>query len=176
MDQLYLKKLKAQYAYLKVECEYNDNIYKDAIDEFNKYFKDKINLKADKKESKTSGRIETMDKKKLKPTVDKIYKKLAQKLHPDKLTGTEEAFRELQDSIENKDMDRVFELAEEYEVDISPMLESEEFYAQNISDLEEKLKQQNTTLAMLWHNAEDSTKDRLEQKIISHYGESNNID
>ena len=73
-------------------------------------------------------------------------------------------------------MDRVFELAEEYEVDISPMLESEDFYAQNISDLEEKLKQQNTTLAMLWHNAEDSTKDQLEQKIISHYGESNNID
>jgi deoxyhypusine synthase len=171
MAQLYLKKLKAQYAYLKVECEYNDSIYKDAIHEFNEYFKDKINLKAEEKELKTTNRASMITKKKLKPTVDKIYKKLAQKLHPDKRTGTEEAFRELQDSIEKKDMDRVIELAEEYEVDISLVVDTEEFYTQNISDLEEKLKHQNTTLAMLWHNAEESTRERLEQKIISHYGE-----
>jgi|TARA_R110000824_G_scaffold111026_1_gene259238 hypothetical protein len=175
MDQLYLKKLKAQYAYLRVECEYNDSIYKNAIDEFNKYFKDKINLKASEKELKTSDRTPMTSKKKLKPTVDKIYKKLAQKLHPDKKTGTEEAFRELQDSIEKKDMGRVIELAEEYGVDISPVVDTEEFYIQNITDIEEKLKHQNTTLAMMWHNTEESNRERLEQKIISHYGDVNII-
>jgi hypothetical protein len=132
MAQLYLKKLKAQYAYLKAECEYNDDIYKDAIDEFNEHFKDKINLKTDEKELKTTKRVPMIDKKKLKPTVNKIYKKLAQKLHPDKATGTEEAFRELQQSIEKKDMDRVIELAEEYKVDISPMVDTEEFYTEHI--------------------------------------------
>tara|TARA_R110000824_G_scaffold255577_1_gene444520 strand:+ start:6903 stop:7433 length:531 start_codon:yes stop_codon:yes gene_type:complete len=175
MDQLYLKKLKAQYAYLRVECEYNDTVYKDAIDKFNKHFKDKINLKAEEKELKTSDRTPMTPKKKLKPTVDKIYKKLAQKLHPDKKTGTEEAFRELQDSIEKKDMTRVMELAEEHGVDISPVVDTEEFYTQNITDLEEKLKHQNTTLAMLWHNAKESAREQLEQKIISHYSEANII-
>ena len=174
MARLYLKKLKAQYAYLKAECEYTDDIYKDAIHKFNEHFKDKINLKAEE-EKKTTGRVPMIDKKKLKPTVDKIYKKLAQKLHPDKATGTEEAFRELQESIEKKDMDRVFELAEEYNVDISPVVDTEEFYVQNISDLEEKLEQQNTTLAMLWYNAKESTKEQLEQKIISRYSETHII-
>lgn len=175
MDQLYLKKLKAQYAYLKVECEYNDDIYKDAIRKFNKHFGDKINLKTQEKESKVTDRAPMRSNKKLKPVMDKIYKKMAQKMHPDKSTGTEEAFRDLQASIEKKDMDRVMKLAEEYDVDITPVVDTEEFYMQNISDLEEKLKQQNTTLAMLWHNAKDSTREYLEQKIISHYGESNII-
>tara|TARA_R100000008_G_scaffold82924_1_gene67710 strand:- start:88 stop:600 length:513 start_codon:yes stop_codon:yes gene_type:complete len=167
-SQLYLKKLKAQYEYLKAEHEYNNDVYGTAIQEFNEYFKDKINLK-----SEPTTQTKKQKKPILKPTVDKIYKKLAQKLHPDKKTGTEEAFQDLQTSIENKNMDRVIELAEEYDVDISPVIDTEEFYTQNISDLEEKIKNQNSTLAMLWHNSDKSNRGQLEQKIISHYGERN---
>ena len=87
-SQLYLKKLKAQYEYLKAEHEYNNDVYGTAIQEFNEYFKDKINLK-----SEPTTQTKKQKKPILKPTVDKIYKKLAQKLHPDKKTGTEEAFQ-----------------------------------------------------------------------------------
>lgn len=170
-QELYRKKLKAEYEYLKMEHQYQNHIYNQAIQAFNEYFKDKIDLKTDKEtvEQKISKR------KKLKPTVKKIYKKLAQKLHPDKVGGSEKAFQELQKSIDDKNIDRVIELAEEYDVDIQSTIETEEFYKQNISDLQDRIKEQNTTLAMLWYRAEESSKDQLEQKIISHYRRVNNL-
>ena len=50
-DKLYLKKLKSEYEYLKVEVQYQANLFEKAKSEFDKRFTDKLNLNvpADKK-------------------------------------------------------------------------------------------------------------------------------
>ena len=43
-DELYFKKLKSEYEYLKAEVEYQGNLFKKARDEFDKRFQDKLDL------------------------------------------------------------------------------------------------------------------------------------
>ena len=43
-DKLYLKKLKSEYEYLKVEVQYQANLFEKAKSEFDKRFTDKLNL------------------------------------------------------------------------------------------------------------------------------------
>ncbi len=42
-DELYLKKIRAEYEYLKAEEQYQKKIFDKAIDEFDEYFGEKIN-------------------------------------------------------------------------------------------------------------------------------------
>ena len=88
-DELYLKKLKSEYEYLKAEVQYQANLFVEAKGEFDKRFTDKLNLNVP--ESKKIKEEKTVRKKSL----DKVYKKLAQKIHPDKKTGDSDDFKKL---------------------------------------------------------------------------------
>ena len=72
------------------------------------------------------GTKRTQRKKRTK-SLDKVYKKLAQKIHPDKKTGDDKDFKKLKESVDEYDMDSVVDLAHEYNVDISLEVDEEDF-------------------------------------------------
>ena len=96
-DKLYLKKLKSEYEYLKVEVQYQANLFEKAKSEFDKRFTDKLNLNVpDSKKVKEEKPVR-------KKSLDKVYKKLAQKIHPDKKTGDSDDFKKLKKSVDDSD-------------------------------------------------------------------------
>ena len=163
-DELYLKKLKSEYEYLKVEVEYQAELFEKARMEFDKRFSDKLNLNVPK--SKTVKEKKPIRKKSL----DKVYKKLAQKIHPDKKTGDPDDFKKLKKSVDDSDMDVVIDLADEYDVDISVEVDEEEFLLQKIERLKNKLDYFNRTLIMQWYKIDENEKNNFENIILNTLG------
>ena len=163
-DKLYLKKLKSEYEYLKVEVQYQANLFEKAKSEFDKRFTDKLNLNVpDSKKVKEEKPVR-------KKSLDKVYKKLAQKIHPDKKTGDSDDFKKLKKSVDDSDMDVVIDLADEYDVDISVEVDEEEFLLQKIERLKNKLDYFNRTLIMQWYNVDDGEREHFEDVIMATLG------
>ena len=163
-DELYLKKLKSEYEYLKAEVQYQANLFVEAKGEFDKRFTDKLNLNVP--ESKKVKEEKTVRKKSL----DKVYKKLAQKIHPDKKTGDSDDFKKLKKSVDDSDMDTVIDLADEYDVDISVEVNEEEFLLQKIERLKKRLDYYDRTLIMQWYKIDEKEKDNFENIILKTLG------
>ena len=162
MDELYLKKLKSEYDYLKSEVEYQSSLFKKARDEFDKRFQDKLDLTVPENK-----KIKEEDKsKKRTKSLDKVYKKLAQKIHPDKKTGDTDDFKRLKEIVDEYDMDAVIDLADEYDVDIAVDIDEEEFLTTNIKKLKDKLQFYGKTLIMQWYNVDDSEREHFENVIM----------
>ena len=163
-DKLYLKKLKSEYEYLKVEVQYQANLFEKAKSEFDKRFTDKLNLNVpDSKKVKEEKPVR-------KKSLDKVYKKLAQKIHPDKKTGDSDDFKKLKKSVDDSDMDVVIDLADEYDVDISVEVDEEEFLLQKIERLKNKLDYFNRTLIMQWYKIDENENNNFENIIMTTLG------
>ena len=163
-DELYLKKLKSEYQYLKAEVEYQAGLFEKARNEFDERFSNKLNLNIP--ESKKVKEEKPIRKKSL----DKVYKKLAQKIHPDKKTGDSDDFKKLKKSVDDSDMDVVIDLADEYDVDISVEVDEEEFLVGKIERLKNKLDYFNKTLIMQWYKIDENEKNNFENIILNTLG------
>jgi len=163
-DELYLKKLKSEYEYLKAEVEYQAELFEKAKKDFDERFSNKLNLNvpSDKKVEE--------ERPIRKKSLDKVYKKLAQKIHPDKKTGDTDDFRKLKKSVDDSDMDVVIDLADEYDVDISVEVDEEEFLVGKIERLKNKLDYFNKTLIMQWYKIDENEKNNFENIILNTLG------
>ena len=165
-QKIFLRKLKAEYDYLKAEYEYQNELFKKAMKQFDKKFAGKLNLDTPKaKKANKSKKSEKRTK-----SLDKVYKKLAKKIHPDKKTGNTKDFKKLKESVDDYDMDSVVDLAHEYDVDISVDVDEEEFLTTNIKKLKGKLEYFNKTLIMQWYNIPDKERLNFENVIITTLG------
>ena len=166
-DELYLKKIRAEFEYLKVEEQYQKKIFDKAIDEFDEYFGKKINTS---KPNATKQEKKWKQKKKKIKSVDKLYKKLARKIHPDKKGGSKEDFQKLQEVIEDSNIEEVLELADDYGVDVSEEIEQGDFYITMIDTLNSKIKYYQQSLVMQWYTVDTGQKDALKDYIMSTFG------
>jgi hypothetical protein len=153
VDEVYNKKLKAEYQFLQLECKYQQNLFDEALKEFTVEFKDHLNKDA----------VSGIEKKKPeKKSLDKIYKKLATKVHPDKPTGNHEEFQKLTKLIDDSDLDGLKEMADEYNMD----MEIDSFaYEHSIHNIREKIQWYENTIAYKWKYSDADTKERI-VKII----------
>ena len=146
-DELYFKKLKSEYEYLKAEVEYQGNLFKKARNEFDKRFQDKLDLIVPE-----SKKIKEDKSKKRSKSLDKVYKKLAQKIHPDKKTGDTDDFKRLKEISFQNLQDR--------------LVDEEEFFITSIKKLKSKLQFYGKTLIMQWYNVDDSEREHFENIIM----------
>lgn len=170
IDPLLKKKIVAQYNFLRIEVEYQKTQFDNAVKAFDKHFNPKI------EESESNGGPVslpklTSDDKKLPMDVDKAYKKLAQKVHPDKSTGDDKKFQDLREAVNNHDVGKILELAGEYDVDISEQsgIDMHEMYVNGIRKLEGQLQQWMTTAAWQWYHSEGEARERIERGILELY-------
>ncbi len=160
-DILLLKKLKSEYQYLKAEKELQQDIYDKAVMDFHEHFAKKTKPPAPQPHKSKS------KPKKIRPRkLSKLYKKLAQKIHPDKKYGDKNDFSELKRSVDENDMETLVDLATDYNVDIEEDIDRVDFYESRIDILKDKLKWYGKTLVMQWFNMNDNSKVQHEQKII----------
>ena len=163
-DKLYLKKLKSEYKFLKVEVEYQAELFETARKEFDKKFSNLLNLNVPNEKK-------VKEKKPVrKKSLTKVYKKLAQKIHPDKKTGDTEDFRKLKKSVDDNDIDTMMNLADEYNIDIEVEVNQKDILLGKIERLKNKLDYYRKTLIMQWYTIDDSEKENFENVILNTLG------
>ena len=162
MDDLLLKKLKSEYQYLKTEKEYQEQIFNKAKSEFSDYFNPKLGIqepKPQKKQLKKKPKIRTK-------RLNRLYKKLAQKIHPDKKTGDKDDFADLKRSVDDNDVEKIIDLATDYGIDINEDIDSVDFYENRIEELRSKIDHYAKTVVMQWWNMSKSDRKKYEDTFI----------
>lgn len=170
IDPLLKKKIVAQYNFLRIEVEYQKTQFDNAVKAFDEHFNPQIEEKSGKGGPVALPKISTDDKN-LPMDVDKAYKKLAQKVHPDKSTGDDKKFQDLREAVNNHDVGKILEIANEFDVDISDEsgIDMQEMYVNGIQKLEAQLQQWMTTAAWQWYHAEGEARERIERGILELY-------
>ena len=160
-DDLLLKKLKSEYQYLKAEKDLQQSIYEDAALKFHKYFAEKTKPPAPQPHKSKP------KKKKIRPRkLNKLYKKLAQKIHPDKKTGNQGDFADLKKSVDENNVEKIIDLATDYGIDINEDIDSVDFYENRIEELKGKIEHFSKTVVMQWWNMNEADRKKYEKTFI----------
>ena len=162
MDDLLLKKLKSEYLYLKDEKDYQQQIFNKAQSEFKDYFNPKLGVQEQKPQKKQSKRKPKIRTKRL----NRLYKKLAQKIHPDKKTGDKDDFADLKKSVDENDVEKIIDLATDYGIDINEDIDSVDFYENRIEELKGKIDHFSKTVVMQWWNMNEADRKKYESTFI----------
>jgi hypothetical protein len=174
MDDLYLDRLRAKYNYFVLEEKHQKNVFNDATAKFDKYFKDKLDIAKTGKEASAKIKEDIIEPKERGKYIDKIYKKLALKVHPDTKTGNHKDFTKLKKIVDRYDFDEIMIMAVKYDVDVSDDVDWEELYLSKLKILEDKILGYSVSLVMQWYNVDDDKKENLEKTILKNYGKSKN--
>jgi hypothetical protein len=176
--ELKRKKLQQQILYLRTEFEETTYIFQDCLKEFDvefrDYFKDKSADKKQKKVTTDSVEFDIPEK-----DVNTVFKKIAQKTHPDKLINEDtlsstykekvDMYKEALGSVENRDWSRVIEIAMELGIDVSDVkTDDSDYLNESIKALTEKTKELKSTYAWIWYHAEN--KENIKQMILQSLG------
>ena len=109
------------------------------------------------------------------PNVKKIYRAIARKSHPDKLTEAskeevkekEDLFKEAQTAIQQKDFLTLYEIAKRLDVELPEPEEGQiRLLTSNVNQIKKQLKLIKETTAWQWHHEED--EDRKEALLIQY--------
>ena len=159
MDKkLQIQRLKAQYNFLRIDLQFHQERFDEALVEFHKYFSGKIEPQEKKSE-------EVKEEIQREKSVDKIYKKIATKAHPDKQGGSDEDFKKLKEMVDMVDLDGLKEMADRYDVNIEEEMD-EVAYQSSIKNLKEEIDRLQKTYAYEWFYGDDVMKAMIEQSIL----------
>ena len=162
MDDLLLKKLKSEYYYLKAEKDYQEQIFNKAQSKFKDYFNPKLGIQEPKPQKKQPVKKPKIRTKRL----NRLYKKLAQKIHPDKKTGDKDDFADLKKSVDENNVEKIIDLATDYGVDINEDIDSVDFYENRIEELKAKIEHFSKTVVMQWWNMNEADRKKYESTFI----------
>ena len=168
--ELEKKKLNAEYKYLKAELEYQQALFDSAQGEFDEYFRDKLDIKLTGKAA--SKAVSEAPKVERAEEVDVIYKKLAQKVHPDKKTGDHKDFQKLKNDVDEYNLDGLIDMAQKYDVDIEEEVDEISYLNVQIELTKNKLDTMMKSLVLQWRNTPEDKKPQLEQMIMMQFGKS----
>ena len=175
--ELKRKKLQRQILYLRTDLEETTFIFQDSLIEFEEEFRDYFKNQSNKDHKKVTTDPPEFDIP--KEDVKHVFKKIAQKTHPDKLIKEDtlsstykekvDMYKEALGSVENKDWSRVIEIAMELDIDVSDVKNDDSDYLnESIKALTDKIKELQNTYAWIWYHAKN--KENVKQMILQSLG------
>ena len=175
-DKLRKKKLKSKLEYLRFELEETQLMFHDSLMIFQKDFTEYLDeWDSPKNVKRVDSEIEfNIPKEK----VNKVFKKIATKTHPDKLINkTDDSdrlidlYKEAQQSVETKDWSRVSQIASELDIDITDVEEDDSvFLEETIKSIESKVDEIKQTFAWMWKYSKEKEKPHLKKHILNVMG------
>ena len=176
------KKLKLKLDYLNAELEETQLIFHKSLTDFSSDFNEY--LEDFQKKTKEVKRVDSEVKFDIpKEKVNKVFKKIATKTHPDKLLDESddsdrlvELYKEAQQSVEKKDWSKVSKIAEQLDIDITDVEEDDSvFLEQTIQTIEKKVEEIRQTFAWLWRHSKEKDKPHLKKHILNVMGVKENV-
>ena len=101
--------------------------------------------------------------------MNRLYKKLAQKIHPDKKTGDKDDFADLKKSVDENDVEKIIDLATDYGININEDIDSVDFYENRIEELKVKIEHFSKTVVMQWWNMNEADRKKYERHFYMFY-------
>ena len=177
--ELKRKKLQRQILYLRTDLEETTFIFQDCLVEFEGEFRDYFKNESAKDHKKVTTDPPEFDIP--REDVNIVFKKIAQKTHPDKLVKEDtlsstykekvDMYKEALGSVENKDWSRVIEIAMELGIDVSDVKNDDSDYLnESVKRLTEKIKQLKSTYAWKWGNTPDQEREIMKGMILQFLG------
>jgi hypothetical protein len=155
-----------KYKIKKIELDEISHVEKIAEREFFGYIQ-KENLKPKPKESlckmkgvKDLSEVEEIVDEKKQGYIDKMYKILSRKLHPDKTNGeTQTVYKEITEHYKNKKMEELFKIMEEYGYD--DIMRDEEVYEILVLSCDKTIEEIKGKIHYKWYIGTDADRKQI---------------
>ena len=172
---------------LRAELAAANDIQKKAVDEVDNIFKEKFSdkiqqlIKKAEKESKTEKK-QVENKRAQSTECKKVFRKIALKIHPDKLfEKTEEQektyrekFNKANQALDIDDYWELVEIATDLNIDLPEVEEKEvDIFEQKINSLKEEISVIESTMVWQWCFACDSEKEKILNQLLRILHEKN---
>jgi hypothetical protein len=162
------KKIRQKLRYLQLELMEAKIIYKNSLQKFHKDFSqdisekpksdDKVDVKDPYAEIQTDVSEDTMKK---------VYRKVANKTHPDKKGGDKKKFQLAAEANKNNDFGQLLEMADELEIDIELSNELIDEMNKQCNAVVHNINKIKTTTAWTWAHCHEQEREGLRQYILS---------
>tara|TARA_B100000287_G_C20402562_1_gene690257 strand:+ start:145 stop:738 length:594 start_codon:yes stop_codon:yes gene_type:complete len=190
-NQLKFKKLLNEYRSVFYELEYVLEVVRESNIEFDEYknaFCARKQVKTDSLNKKNSDRIKKIFStsavtaaaaaKKSEPVYDskKIFRQIARKFHPDKLSAGdprleefEDIFKKASSAIDNQSWGELFDIAERYNLNLEDYETINNLLQEEVQVINKRIDQKKGTYGWLFHLCEtDEEKNELIKQFLKH--------
>ena len=161
------KKIRQKLRYLQYELMETKIIYKNSLRKFHQDFSQDISEQP-KPEDKvdTKDPYEQIETEVSEDTMKKVYRKVANKVHPDKKGGDKEKFQLAATANKNKDFGQLLEMADELEIDIELSNELIDEMTKQCAAVVTNITNMKTTLAWTWAHSKEQEREALRLYIL----------
>jgi negative regulator of replication initiation len=179
--ELKQKKLRQKVGYLRTELEETVLIFQDALVEFENEFGEFFRKKPTEKDNHKRITTEQPEFNIPRKDVNTIFKKIAQKTHPDKFAHTNipkkilkekiKIYQEAVNAVENKDWAKVVDIADELNIKVDDVKKDDTIYLEeSVDGLTGKIKDLQSTYAWIWTSTNTENKEELKKQILKSLG------
>jgi hypothetical protein len=162
------KKIRQKLRYLQLELMETKIIYKNSLRKFHKDFSQDINPEEHKKEKiDMKDPYEEIQTDVSEDTIKKVYRKVANKTHPDKKGGDKKKFQVAAKAKKNNDFGQLLEMADELEIDIELSNELIDEMNKQCNAIVGNINNIKTTTAWTWAHCHPNEQEGLKQYILS---------
>src|SRR5210317_1580744 len=161
------KKIRQKLRYLQLELMETKIIYKNSMERFRIDFSQDIEPDESVKQAQdTKDPYEEIQTDVSEDTMKKVYRKVANKVHPDKKGGDEEMFKIAANANKNKDFGALLEMADELEIDIELSNELINEMTKQCTAVIQNITSMKTTTAWTWAHSKPQERESLRLYIL----------
>ena len=161
------KKIRQKLRYLQLELMETKIIYKNSMERFRVDFSKEIEPDESVKQAQdTKDPYEEIQTDVSEDTMKKVYRKVANKVHPDKKGGDEEMFKIAAKANKNKDFGALLEMADELEIDIGLSNELINEMTKQCTAVIQNITSMKTTTAWTWAHSKPQERESLRLYIL----------
>ena len=161
------KKIRQKLRYLRLELMETKIIYKNSMERFRVDFSKEIEPDESVKQAQdTKDPYEEIQTDVSEDTMKKVYRKVANKVHPDKKGGDKEKFQIASKANKNKDFGALLEMADELEIDIELSNELINEMTKQCTAVIQNITSMKTTTAWTWAHSKPQERESLKLYIL----------
>jgi hypothetical protein len=167
LKKLRQQKVRQKLRYLQLELLETKIIYKNSLERFRIDFSQEVNPEEVKKQAvESKDPYEEIQTDVSEDSFKKVYRKVANKLHPDKKGGDLEKFKLANQANKNKDFGALLEMADELEIDFELSNELIDEMTKQCTAVIDNITQMKTTTAWTWAHSRENERESLRLYIM----------
>ena len=167
LKKLRQQKVRQKLRYLQLELLETKIIYKNSLERFRIDFSQEVNPEEVKKQAvESKDPYEEIQTDVSEDSFKKVYRKVANKLHPDKKGGDLEKFKLANQANKNKDFGALLEMADELEIDIELSNELIDEMTKQCKAVVNNITKMKTTLAWTWAHSKEQERESLRLYVL----------